>query len=121
MSNDVVMVAIPKELRDRYLEHHLESVGRTFGKKIRDRGIEYIAKLHAEKDGPCWICDSLRAAPETVSLEGVETATYAEWRYDKHVRMDEPMARVSDLRRLVAPVQPSDFGIDALAILELML
>jgi hypothetical protein len=46
---------------------HLQSVGHTFGLRVRDRGDDYIAKIHSEKDNPCEICKALAALTQAES------------------------------------------------------
>lgn len=41
------------------LAYHLKNVAATFGKKVKGKDPEYIAKLHEELDGPCPICKSI--------------------------------------------------------------
>jgi hypothetical protein len=90
MSNDVVMVAIPKELRDR---------------------ICFLLDTHSHPENRTEE-EALRAAPETVSLEGVERWVNA-WEHEGDVHFDGmrhddagAWVKFSDLRHL-APVQPS--------------
>ncbi len=102
MSNDVVMVAIPKELRDKIIESYVAMNDATGGMES--------GWLREE-------LEALRAAPETVSLEGMEImvieslkkhgvtaygTTYQGFDYDAVGYMVS-----ADLRRLVGPVQPS--------------
>jgi len=81
MSNDVV---ISKELRDKLIEE-----------------LEYH-EPHAMASE----INQLRAAPETVSLEGVERMKLYQWLNSQEDGETE-LVRVSDLRRLITPVQPS--------------
>jgi len=84
MSNDVVMVAIPKELRDQILGLLA----------CPDEPTPYHMRIVSE----------LRTAPETVSLEGVETRSIKIWQEVGGWKKVDCVL-VSDLRRLVAPVQ----------------
>jgi len=95
MSNDIV---ITKELAkdyETYLNCELEETDGTQNEMVihhRERVKERLA--------------ALRAAPEAVSLEGVERMKLYQWLNSQEDGETE-LARISDLRRLVAPVQPS--------------
>ena len=90
MSNDVVISKIQLE----------KAVGR----------LEFLAakceheRLFAMQFAIVQEIKSLRVAPETVSLEGVETMKLYQWLNSQESGETE-LARVSDLRRLVSPVQ----------------
>ena len=88
MSNDVV---ISKELRDKLIEE-----------------LEYH-EPHAMASE----INQLRAAPETVSLEGVERMKLYQWLNSQEDGETE-LVRVSDLRRLITPVHGGDVELELL-------
>jgi len=56
VSKDVAPVSLDID----YLRtEHMKAIALTFGEKIRSRGLEHIAHLHAEKDTPCNTCSAL--------------------------------------------------------------
>lgn len=63
------MKAARLETVERCRVIHLTSVGMTFGKRIRDRGLEYVEKLHQAKDTPCDSCAALGKLKEEIENE----------------------------------------------------
>jgi len=72
-------------------------------KKLMERVIDDLEYLPLDQSAE--IIRQLRSLPETVSLEGVERWT--QWTDRATKAPDGEWVKLSDLRRLVAPVQPS--------------
>jgi hypothetical protein len=79
-------------------------------KELRDKGVKALERFKEECPSVAYLwtelIEALRNSPETVSLEGVERMKLHQW-LNSQENGETELARVSDLRRLVAPVQPS--------------
>ena len=76
-------------------------------KELRDRILGLLSILPVKGPATDGYAAELRAAPETVSLEGVERWSEGASDFGLYRSFDGDWVGFSDLRRLITPVQPS--------------